>query len=95
MQPIKVGIERLDRCNGTLLDAEGLLIFILDDVVEKNIFFANKLLQFVQWRIEECRNINIVGLLKFLNNPFSYNHELNINSKLIFPSRARTNIKKL
>ena len=48
MQPIKVGIERLDRCNGTLLDAEGLLIFILDDVVEKNIFFANKLLQFVQ-----------------------------------------------
>ena len=37
-------------------------------------------------RIEERRNINFVGLLKFLNNLFRYNHELNINSKLILPS---------
>ena len=82
-QPIKVGIERLWRSNATLLDAEGVLIFILDDSGEKIIFFAYKLHQSVQQRIEERRNINLVGLLKFLNNPFSFNHELNVNSKLI------------
>ena len=38
-------------------------------------------------KIEEGRNSNLVGLLKFLNNPFSYNHELNIYSKLILPSK--------
>ena len=41
----------------------------------------------MQQRIEERRNINLVGLLKFLNNPFSYNHKLNINSKLTLPSK--------
>ena len=86
-QPIKVGIERLRRSNATLLDAEGVLIFILDDSGEKIIFFAYKLHQSVQQRIEERRNINLVGLLKFLNNPFSYNHELNVNSKLILLSK--------
>ena len=87
LQPIKVGIERLGASNATLLDTEGVLVFILDDLGEKNIFFANKQLQSVQQRIEEHRNINLVGLLKFLNNPFSYNHKLNINSKLILPSK--------
>ena len=38
-------------------------------------------------RIEERRNINLVGFLKFLNIPFSYNHKLNINLKLILPSK--------
>ena len=48
LQPIKVEIERLRRSNATLLDAEGVLIFIINDLAEKNIFFANKLLQYVQ-----------------------------------------------
>ena len=87
LQPIKVGIERIGRSNTTILDAEGVLIFILDNLVEKNNFFANKLLQSGQQRIEECRIVNLVSLLKFLNNPFTYNHELNINSKLILPSK--------
>ena len=65
LQPIKVGIERLGRSDAALLDAEGVLIFILDDLWEKNIFFTNKLLQSVQQRIEERRNINYVGSLKF------------------------------
>ena len=68
LQPIKVGIERLGRSNAALLNAEGVLIFILDDLWEKNVFFANKLLQSVQQRIEEGRNIKLVGLLTFLNN---------------------------
>ena len=40
LQPIKVGIERLGRSNATLIDAEGVLIFILDDLGEKKIFFC-------------------------------------------------------
>ena len=63
LQPIKVGIERLGRSNATLLDAEGVLIFILDNLAEENNFFANKLFQSVQQRIEE-HNIILVGLLK-------------------------------
>ena len=39
LQPIKVGIERLGRSNATLLDTEGVLIFILDNLREKNIYF--------------------------------------------------------
>ena len=44
LQPIKVGIERLGKSNATLLDAERVLVFILDNLAEKNNFFANKLL---------------------------------------------------
>ena len=44
LQPTKVEIEWPGRSNATLLDAEGVLIFNLE---EKNIFFANKLLQSV------------------------------------------------
>ena len=40
LQPIKVGIERLGRSNATLLDAEGALIFIIDNFGEKNNFFC-------------------------------------------------------
>ena len=68
LQPIKVGLEWFGRINANLLDVKGVLIFTLADLVEKNNFFANKLLQSVQQRIEERRNINLVGLLKFLNN---------------------------
>ena len=87
MQPVKFGIERLDRSNASLLDSEGVLIFFFNNLAEEKIFFANKLLRSVPQRIEVRRNINLVGLLKFLNNLFSYNHESNINSKLILPSK--------
>ena len=56
LQPTKVGIERLGISNAALLDAECVLIYILDDLAEKNTFFADKLLQSVQQRIEERRN---------------------------------------
>ena len=85
LQPIKVGTERLGRSNVTQLDAEGVLILILI-WGRKIIFLLLKLLQSMLQRIEERRNINLVGLLKFLNNLFRYNHELSINSKLILPS---------
>ena len=40
LQPIKVRIERLGENNATLLHGEGVLIFGLDDLWEKNNFFC-------------------------------------------------------
>ena len=39
LQPIEVGIERLGKSDATPLDAEGVLIFILD-LGERNVFFC-------------------------------------------------------
>ena len=73
LQPLKIGIERLGRRGATLLEAEGVFVFILDELRKNNNSFLSKMLEFVQQRIVERRNSNLVGLLKYLNNASNYN----------------------
>lgn len=88
LQPIKVGIERLGKRDASLLEAEGVLVFILDVLRKNKDCFSGKVLQYVRQRIVERRNTNVVGLLKYLNNPSNYKYESDIDSILSLPSKT-------
>lgn len=88
LQPIKIGIERLGRRNANLLEAEGVLLFIFDDLSKNKNWLSTRMLQGVKQRIVERRNANLVGLLKYLNNSSNYKYELDIDSILSLPSKA-------
>jgi hypothetical protein len=51
LQPIKLGIEKLGRQNATLLAAEGVLVFILEELLKNKNFFSSKLLECVKKRV--------------------------------------------
>lgn len=88
LQPIRIGIERLGRRNANILEAEGVLLFIFDDLSKNKNWFSTRMLQSVKQRIVERRNANLVGLLKYLNNPSNYKYELETDSTLLLPSKA-------
>lgn len=69
LQPVKIGVEMLGRRDATLLTAEVVFSFILDELEIQTNPFSMSLKQAIKNRHQERRNFKLVGLLKYLNNP--------------------------
>lgn len=70
LQPVKAGAERLCSRDATLLSAEGVFTFIineLNELIEQNSIFAKKMKESLINRINERRSTTLVGLLQYLN----------------------------
>ncbi len=81
LQPVKIGVEMLGRRDATLLTAEVVFTFILDELEVQTNSFSTSLKQAVEKRLQERRNKKLVGLLKYLNNPI-------MESNFPLPSKA-------
>ena len=69
LQPIRLAVERLGRRDATLLSAEGVFRFILEELEKQNTFFSAEVKQAVQKRIGQRRNQDLIGLVMYLHNP--------------------------
>lgn len=68
LHPIKLAVERLSHRDATLLPAEGVFTFILNELNALETSFSNELIQSVQKRFQQRRDKNLIGLLMYLNS---------------------------
>ncbi|GFW91522.1 uncharacterized protein TNCV_3376851 [Trichonephila clavipes] len=67
LKPVKVGLEKLCSRNETLLTAKGVLSFDIGELNEQNSGLAKNMKYSLIHRINEKRNVNLIGLMKYLN----------------------------
>ncbi|GFT13645.1 BED-type domain-containing protein [Trichonephila clavipes] len=67
LKPVKIGSEKLCSRNATLLTAEGAFSFVIGELNEQNSEFAKNMKYSLIQRINERRNINLIGLMQYLN----------------------------
>ncbi|GFV98994.1 uncharacterized protein TNCV_3390571 [Trichonephila clavipes] len=67
LKPVKIGLEKLCSRNATLLIAESVFSFVIGELNEKNSEFAKNMKYSLIQRINERRNVNLVGLMQYLN----------------------------
>lgn len=72
MKPIKLAVEALSRRDANILTSEGILGFLLSSLKDERTELASELLNAIKKRIEERRNIELVSLAQFLQNPNSF-----------------------
>lgn len=91
LQPVKAGAERLCSRDATLLSAEGVFTFIineLNELIEQNSVFAKKMKESLINRINERRSTTLVGLLQYLNAGQRYNIHASILGLPTFPKKS-------
>ncbi|GFX71066.1 uncharacterized protein TNCV_3648311 [Trichonephila clavipes] len=67
LKPVKIGLEKLCSRNATLLTAEGVFSFVIGELNEQNSEFAKNMKYSLIQRINERRNVNLIGLMQYLN----------------------------
>ncbi|GFX19514.1 uncharacterized protein TNCV_2074231 [Trichonephila clavipes] len=67
LKPVKIGLEKLCSRNATLLTADGVFSFIIREFNEQNSEFAKNMKYTLIQRIDERRNVNLIGLMRYLN----------------------------
>ncbi|GFT71633.1 BED-type domain-containing protein [Trichonephila clavipes] len=65
--PVKIGLEKLCSRNATLLTAEGVFSFVIGELNGQNSEFAKNMKYSLIQRINERRNVNLIGLMQYLN----------------------------
>ncbi|GFX10524.1 uncharacterized protein TNCV_2583461 [Trichonephila clavipes] len=73
LKPVKIGLGKLCSRNATLLTAEGVFSFVIGELNEQNSEFAKNMKYCLIQRINERRNVNLIGLMQYLN--FGRNYE--------------------
>ncbi|GFS89091.1 uncharacterized protein TNCV_1258471 [Trichonephila clavipes] len=67
LKPVKIGLEKLCSRNATLLTAESVFFFVIGELNEQNSEFAKNMKYSLIQRINERRNVNLIGLMQYLN----------------------------
>ncbi|GFV18931.1 uncharacterized protein TNCV_4758161 [Trichonephila clavipes] len=67
LKSLKIGLEKLCSRNVTLLTAEGVFSFVIGELNEQNSEFAKNMKYSLIQRINERRNVNLIGLMQYLN----------------------------
>ncbi|GFV02432.1 uncharacterized protein TNCV_1023601 [Trichonephila clavipes] len=67
LNPVKIGLETLCSLNASLLTAEGVFSFVIGELNEQNSEFAKNMKYSLIQRINERRNVNLIGLTQYLN----------------------------
>ncbi|GFX27899.1 uncharacterized protein TNCV_3083221 [Trichonephila clavipes] len=67
LKPVKIGLEKLCSRNATLLTAEGVFSFVIGELNEQNSEFAKNMKYSLIQRINDRRNVNLIGLMQYLN----------------------------
>ncbi|GFX85102.1 uncharacterized protein TNCV_4979571 [Trichonephila clavipes] len=67
LKPVKIGLEKLCSQNATLLTAEGVFSFVIGKLNEQNSEFAKNMKYSLIQRMNERRNVNLIGLMQYLN----------------------------
>ncbi|GFS97607.1 uncharacterized protein TNCV_4488441 [Trichonephila clavipes] len=67
LKPVKIGLEKLCSRNATLLTAEGVFSFVIGELNEQNSEFVKNMKYSLIQRINERRNVNLIGLMQYLN----------------------------
>ncbi|GFS51938.1 uncharacterized protein TNCV_2968611 [Trichonephila clavipes] len=67
LKPVKIGLEKLCSRNATLLTAEGVFSFVIGELNEQNSEFAKDMKYSLIQRINYRRNVNLIGLMQYLN----------------------------
>ncbi|GFV64452.1 uncharacterized protein TNCV_4716271 [Trichonephila clavipes] len=67
LKPVKIGLEEICSRNATLLNAEGVFSFVIRELNKQNSEFAKNMKYSLVHRINERRNVNLIGLMRYLN----------------------------
>ncbi|GFX86202.1 uncharacterized protein TNCV_2560841 [Trichonephila clavipes] len=67
LKPVKIGLEKVCSRNATLLTAEGVFSFVIGELNEQNSEFAKNMKYSLIQRINERLNVNLIGLMQYLN----------------------------
>ena len=87
LKPIKVAIEAFGKRDANLITSEVILIFLYKCLQENNSNISNELLEATK-KIKERRNINLITLLKYLQNPNFLTEDLQHSSKQVIKQCA-------
>ncbi|GFW60027.1 uncharacterized protein TNCV_4864821 [Trichonephila clavipes] len=60
---VKIGSENLCSRNGTLLTVEGVFSFVIGELNEQNTEFVKSMKYSLTQRINDRRNVNLIGLM--------------------------------
>ena len=69
LQPIKIAIERITRIDASLLTAEIVYRFVLEELEGQDTFFSRHLRTAICNRVVKSRNCNLLDLLEYLQSP--------------------------
>ncbi|GFX04325.1 uncharacterized protein TNCV_3974731 [Trichonephila clavipes] len=67
LKPVKISLEKLCSRNATLLTEERVLSFVIGELNEQNSEFVKNMKHSLTQRINERRDINLIGLVQHLN----------------------------
>lgn len=86
LQPVKAGAEKLGNRNSTLLSSEGIFQFVLNELDSQDTAISKMIRQCLIQRINERRNKNLVGFMKYLQSGKKY--QKHCTSFAALPSKA-------
>jgi hypothetical protein len=89
--PVRLAAKALGRRDANLLTSEGIFEFLLNELKNLKTKISSKLLNALEVRIQERRQVELVTLLLYLQNP------QNISTKKcnVFPLASKLDIIKL
>ncbi|GFX98069.1 uncharacterized protein TNCV_4907181 [Trichonephila clavipes] len=67
LQSVKIGLEKLCSRNATLLTAKGVFSFVIRELNEQHSELAKNMKYSLIQRINERRNVYLIGLMQYLN----------------------------
>ncbi|GFV53638.1 uncharacterized protein TNCV_2643571 [Trichonephila clavipes] len=67
LKPVKIDLEKLCRRNATLLTEEGVFSFVIGGLNKQNSEFVKDVKYSLIQRINKRRNVNLIGLIQYLN----------------------------
>ncbi|GFV03882.1 uncharacterized protein TNCV_4694411 [Trichonephila clavipes] len=67
LKPVKIRLEKLCSRNATLLNVEGVFSFVIGELSEQNLEFAKNMKYSLIQKINERRDVNLIGLMQYLN----------------------------
>ena len=100
LEPVKLAAEALCRQNATLLTAEGIFKFLVNNLKQKNSHLCTSMKDAILKRFAERRQNNLVSLFKYLSNPECLfqveEHEVfNMPSKSVLQKTAKNMLSRL
>lgn len=77
LKPILIAVEALSRRDTTIITADGMLKFLFDEFKLCNSTISKQLLDSIANEITKRRNVELVTLIKYLQNPNIFKHKEN------------------
>ena len=72
LKPVEIGSQELCSRGATILSAEGIFSFILNELSKQNTVFSKNVMSALCVRINQRRNTSIIGLLKYIRKGNKY-----------------------